>query len=101
MPRHCHISRMVTTFEAKTYVLRSIGSGIMRVQTRLNAGRAMTECCTANNASSSTSITIASPIDPGSDRIDRFGHQKIADEAGHVGKHAQEQQVADNTVDKK
>jgi hypothetical protein len=64
MPRHCHIRKNVTAQETKTYVLRSIGSGMMRVQTRLKAGRAITECCTPNKVSSNTSIRIALLVGP-------------------------------------
>jgi hypothetical protein len=45
--RHCQKRRISARLLASTYVLRSTGSGTMRVHTRLKAGRAITLCCTA------------------------------------------------------
>ena len=47
-------------FAARTNVARSAGGGTMRVQWRLNHGRAITVCWTANSSRSSTSIPTAS-----------------------------------------
>ena len=41
-------------------MLRSIGCGTILVHTRLNAGRAMIECCKPNKAISPTSMATAS-----------------------------------------
>ena len=48
--RHCQIKTARTTLESSTYRLRSISFGTTRVQTRLNPGRAITECCKPNSS---------------------------------------------------
>jgi hypothetical protein len=54
-------------------VLRSIGSGTNRAHQRLNAGRAITLCCTANSASSPRFTTTASLTAPGEPLSIDFG----------------------------
>ena len=71
----------VTRQETKTYVLRSMGCGTMRVQCRLNAGLAMIECCAANNPISNKLIPTAVLTDPSTVESMDLGHQQIADEA--------------------
>jgi hypothetical protein len=50
---------MSATLEKSTYVERSRAGGTMRVQRSLNQRRAITLCCTANNASRPASMAIA------------------------------------------
>ena len=57
--RHCQNSRASAKLERRTDVLRSIVLGTNRVHRRLNAGRAIMLCCTANRPSSSTLTTSA------------------------------------------
>ena len=59
--RHCQNSRTRTRLAASTYVLRSMGSGTMRVHHALNAGRAITLCCSAKSVTSTTSMSTAQP----------------------------------------
>src|SRR5262249_47136798 len=47
--RHCQNSRINAKLASRTYVLRSIETGTKRVHQRLNGGRALTLCCTANS----------------------------------------------------
>src|SRR6187431_2272020 len=61
--RHCQKSRASMRHDTSTYVLRSISCGRTRVQTRLNAGRAMTECDTPNARSSAKLMAKAGPGD--------------------------------------
>src|SRR5262245_175704 len=61
---HCQNSTKSAALDRSTYVLRSAGSGTNRVSQRLNPGRAIPLCCTANSASSPTSITKAAVSDP-------------------------------------
>jgi len=49
MGRHIHISTPSDALDASTYVERSIGFGTRREIVRLNARRAIPECCSANN----------------------------------------------------
>jgi hypothetical protein len=49
------------------------GGTTKRVQARLNAGRAMTLCCTANRASSRVSMMRAGTMGPGTPLLIVFG----------------------------
>ena len=100
MPRHCHINKMLTMFATRTYVLRSIGCGMMRVHTCLKAGRAITECCTANSAISAKSIDDCGSERIRCERIDRLRHSEVSDKAGHVRIDGRKQRVADDAVTK-
>ena len=65
--RHCQNKSPRTRAVKKTYVVRSAGSVTIRVQRRLNAGRAMMLCCRANNPNKSPSTInalIPSPTAP-------------------------------------
>ena len=66
------------------YVLRSIGCGTMRVHNCFEPGRAITECCRPNTASSSRLTAIAAPIDPPLGVSIVLRHAEAADETGHV-----------------
>jgi hypothetical protein len=57
--RHSQNSSASTRHAASTNVDRSAGCGTIRVQRRLNHGRAITVCCTANSISSHTSMPAA------------------------------------------
>jgi hypothetical protein len=57
--RHSQNSSASARLAAKTKVARSAGGGTTRVQARLNHGRAITVCWTANSDSSSKSMTTA------------------------------------------
>jgi hypothetical protein len=77
--RHCQKSSNRARLDSSVYVLRSMTVGTMRVHQRLNAGRAITLCCSANNASSARLTASASPrpllgtesIDRGTTRLPR------------------------------
>ena len=58
---HSQNSRIKARLDSNVYVLRSADSGMIRVHTRLNAGRAITLCCSANSASRPRSISTAAP----------------------------------------
>jgi len=62
--RHCHISDASARLAASTKLLRSIGTGTMRVHQRLNAGRAITLCCRPNRPISSRLTITASARGP-------------------------------------
>ena len=58
--RQAQNSRASARLAARTNVARSAGPGTTRVSQRLNHGRAMTVCCTANSASKPRSMATAS-----------------------------------------
>src|SRR5687767_3625951 len=61
--RHCQNRSSRAQLENRTYVLRSAGSGTIFVQARLNQGRAIMLCCSANTAS--RAVLTASAVDMG------------------------------------
>ena len=76
--RHCQNISSKAALESNTYVLLSTGSGTKRVHARLNHGRAMMLCCSANSASKPPSIAKATQIEPaGLESID-FGTPKFS-----------------------
>lgn len=58
--RHCQNSSASSKLAHSTNVDRSAGAGNRRAQRRLNQGRAITLCWTANSSNSSRSAAIAS-----------------------------------------
>ena len=80
-------------------MLRSAASGTMRVHQRLNAGRAITLCWTANRPSSPRSMSRA--VRNGTSRAESidFGTHEVADEADGVQERGEEDGVADYAVD--
>jgi hypothetical protein len=75
--RHCQNVRIRIRLASKTYVLRSIGSGITFVQASLNHGRAMTECCSANIASTDILINSDMPKSPSAPESIDFGTSRL------------------------
>ena len=66
-------------------MLRSIGSGTIRVQAALNAARAITLCCRPNKAISARSTAIATGQAAAGAAIDGARHPgQIADEGDQI-----------------
>ena len=83
---------------ASTNVLRSIAGGTNRVHQRLNHGRAMTLCWTANRLSSATSISDGQPGGAGRAVVDALGHADVRQEADRVDERREEREVRDRAV---
>ena len=77
-------------------MLRSIGSGTIRVQARLNGARAITLCWTPNKAMSARSTMIATRPAPPGRRVDRPRDLRaIADEGDQIEEGREEDEISD------
>ena len=79
--------------EARTKVLRSTAAGTHRVHRRLNQGRAITLCWTANRPSSPASTSTAAQDRAGRAVVDALGHADAGQEADRVSESDQEGQA--------
>ena len=81
-------------------MLRSAASGTMRVHQRLNAGRAMPLCWTANTGQQRQVDAERPPSGRSGAAIEAGRGEEAADEADGVDEHSQEDGVAEDAVEK-
>ena len=74
-----------------------MGSGTMRVHHALNAGRAITLCCSAKSVTSTTSMSTAQPDGSDDGVVDTSRHES-ADKPDQVKEYDEEQGVAERAV---